>query len=68
MPIISVQNNKPSVDATGVVVDILLVVAVVETSAKEGWLSLYRPGFLESFLVVGQENLRYIAVVKFFSR
>ena len=36
MPIISVQNNKPSVDATGVVVDIVLVVAVVEASAKEG--------------------------------
>ena len=34
--IISPHNNKPLVGATGVVVDIVLVVVVVEASAKEG--------------------------------
>ena len=36
IPIISPHNNKPFVGATGVVVDIVLVVPVVEASAKEG--------------------------------
>ena len=36
IPIIFPHSNKPLVGATGVVVDIVLVVAVVEASAKEG--------------------------------